>query len=99
MMNKTQECTTSLKKKKVAAYVLVKLNPINSMTVIAKGYEPSTTKRTKNIATTVMTLIVLNWLIVTLAKSRVEAEAPPTSIVSCASDGSELCRFTTRFRI
>src|SRR5213596_1412401 len=46
-----------------------------------------------------MTLIVLNWLIVSLAKSRVEAEAPPTSIVSCASDGSELCRFKTRFRI
>ena len=49
------------------------LSPIESIPVIARGYEPSTTSKTTNIAATVNILIVLNWLTVSFAKSRVEA--------------------------
>ena len=82
MMKRTPDCSTLLKKRRVAAYAQVMLNPIERIPVIASGYDPSTTSNTTNMAATVSTLIVLNWLTVSLAKSRVDAEAPPTSIVS-----------------
>src|SRR5712691_11775092 len=99
MMNSTPDCRTLLKKRRVAAYAQVILNPIERIPVIARGYDPRTTNNTTNMAVTVSTLIVLNWLTVSLAKSRVDAEAPPTIIVSCASEASEFRRLVTRLRI
>ena len=82
MMKRTPDWRTLSKKRRVAAYAQTMLNPMESIPVIARGYEPSTTSNTRNIAPTVKIRIVLNWLVVSLAKSRVDAEAPPTSIVS-----------------
>ncbi len=59
-MKRTPDCNTLLKKRSVAAYAHVILNPIERMPVIARGYEPSTTNNTRNMAETVRILIVLN---------------------------------------
>src|SRR2546426_11380434 len=99
MMNRTPDCNTLLKKRRVAAYAQVILNPIERIPVIARGYDPSTTSSTRNMAATVRILIVLNWPTVSLAKSKVEAEAPPTSIVFLARDASELRRLVIRLRL